>query len=167
MLIKINGHVSVLETAAGVQYGPMARYCTESNACGALHAVLDGAEQPFARDLREAFVGDGTDRLATLLDEQRVDPRYRYLFAALISARLQAQRALRDVEEHREVTPTVYLIVPCVTLNRPGPDTEIVCGYYRLDYRAADARAEYVGLGDEPRDYRVASPRPPLCVTCA
>jgi hypothetical protein len=92
---------------------------------------------------------------ATLLDERRVDPTYRYLIAALVGARLQAARALQDVRDHQELTPTVYLIVPCVTLNRPGPDTEIVCGFHIADYRAPDAAVEYCGLGDEPASYRV------------
>jgi hypothetical protein len=156
ILIKVNGHVSVAQTPEGLLYGPMERYHSESNACGALHALLAGADEPFARALRDAFTADGNDRIATLLDESRVDPRYRYLIAALVSTRLQAGRALQDVKDYQEVTPTVYLIVPCVTLNRPGPDTEIVCGYYVADYRTSDAAVEYHGLGDDPARYRVA-----------
>jgi len=155
VLIKINGHVSVARTPEGIRYGPMLRYGTQSQACGALHALLAGAQEPFARELRETFATDGNDRIATLLDEQRVDPTYRYLIAALVSARLQAARALQDVRDHQELTPTMYLIVPCVTLNRTGPDTEIICGYCTADYRAAEAAVEYAGLGDEPGDYRI------------
>jgi hypothetical protein len=155
VVIKINGHVSVAQTPEGTGYGPMQRYGTESRACGALHALLVGADEPFARELRETFTADGNDRTATLLDERRVDPTYRYLIAALVGARLQAARALQDVRDHQELTPTVYLIVPCVTLNRPGPDTEIVCGFHIADYRAPDAAVEYNGLGDEPAGYRI------------
>lgn len=156
ILIKINGHVSVAETPEGRRYGPMQRYHTESNACGALHALLAGVEQPFTRDLRQTFSADGTDRMAMLLDASRVEPRYRYLVVALVSARLQAGRALKDVDDYQEATPTVYLIVPCMTLNRPGPDSEIVCGFYVADYRTAESTVEYFGLGDDPSRYRVS-----------
>jgi hypothetical protein len=155
ILIKINGHVSVTQTPEGLLYGPMERYHTESNACGALHALLGGVQAPFADDLRQAFTADGNDRIAALLDPQRVNPTHRYLLAAIASARLQATRALADIQEHQEVTPTVYLIVPCVTLNRRGPDGEIVCGFHVADYRGDEERVEYVGLDDDPARYRV------------
>ncbi len=155
MVIKVNGHVSELHTPDGKRYGPMDRYQTESSACGALHALLGGAREPFTAELRETFTTGGNDRIATLLDSNRVDPTYRYLLAAIVSARLQADRALADVREHQEMTPTVYLIVPCVTLNRPGPDGEIVCGFYVADYRDDESKVEYFGLGDEPARYRV------------
>ena len=156
ILIKINGHVSVTQAPEGLLYGPMERYHAESTACGALHALLGGTQAPFADALRQAFTADGKDRIATLLDPQRVDPTYRYLLAAIASARLQAARALADIQEYQEVTPTVYLIVPCVTLNRRGPDGEIVCGFHVADYRDDDDQVEYVGLGDDPARYQVS-----------
>jgi hypothetical protein len=156
ILIKLNGHVSVAETPEGLAYGPMERYQAESTACGALHALLGGARAPFIDDLRQAFTADGHDRVATLLDPQRVDPTYRYLLAAIAGARLQAARALADIQDHQEVTPTVYLIVPCVTLNRRGPDGELVCGFYVADYRDGKAEAAYHGLNDDPGRYQVS-----------
>ena len=156
VLIKINGHVSETTTAEGKQYGPMQRYETESSACGALHALLGGTDAPFTADLRDAFQADGKDRIAALLDPKRVEPRFRYLVAALVSARMQAERAARDVEIHYAASPTVYLIVPCVTINRYGPDGEIVCGYYVADQRGIEPKTEYIGLGDEPERYRIA-----------
>lgn len=155
ILIKINGHVSVAQTPEGLCYGPMERYQAESTACGALHALLGGARTPFTDDLRQAFTGGGNDRIATLLDAQRVEPTFRYLLAAIASARLQAARALADIQDYQEVTPTVYLIVPCVTLNRHGPDGEIVCGYYTADYREGQGEVAYRGLGDDPAHYQV------------
>ena len=156
LLIKINAHVAAALTPDGVRYGSMERYRGESQACGALHALLAGVRAPYADDLREAFSSDGHDRLATLLDGSRVEPAYRYLFAAVVSALRQARRALEDVQAHDPATPTVYMIVPCVTLNRTGPDAEIVCGIHLLDSRARPAQAEYFGLGDDPAAYRVS-----------
>ena len=156
VVIKINGHVSEMRTPEGKQYGPMQRYDTDSNACGALHSLLAGKEAPFAVDLREAFNADGQDRIAALLDPKRVEPRFRYLIAGMLSARMQAMRAMRDVENHQAASPTVYLIVPCLTLNRYGPDGEIVCGFYVIDHRGIESKSEYVGLGDDPTRYRIS-----------
>jgi len=155
VVIKINGHVSETATLDGRVFGPMERYEAESNACGALHALLAGVDAPFTDELRQAFVTEELDRVAALCDSRRVDPSYRYLIAAMVSARLQAGRAADDVRDHSEFTPTVYLIVPCITLNRPGPDGEIVCGYYIADYRGIEPHDEYHGLGDDPTSYRV------------
>ena len=154
VVIKINGHVSVLDTPQGRQYGPMARYETQSAACGALHALLGGAKGAFADDLRDALCGDGQDRIAILLNQNAVASKYRYLAAAIVSARRQAERALRDIEEYTAATPTVYVIAPCVTLNRPGPDGELLVGFYAADFRGATPNVEYAGLGDDPAKYR-------------
>lgn len=155
VLIKINGHVAVTETADGRLYGPMDRYHINSSACGALHALLAGNEQPFAADLNEAFGADGIDRVSLLLDSASVNAQHRYLFAAVASARLQAARAMRDVQAHSASSPTVYVIAPCVTFNRPGPDTEFLVGFYVADYRADGAGMDYWGLADDPTRYCV------------
>ena len=165
IVIKINGHVSVSQSADGRQYGPMDRYETQSAACGALHALLDGAQSAFADDLREALCGDGQDRIATLLDADAVEPKYRYLAAAITSARRQAQRALEDIEDYSEATPTVYVIAACVTLNRPGPDGEMLVGFHVADFRDASPRVEYCGLGDDPAKYSFAESEVGLFVT--
>jgi hypothetical protein len=167
ILVKVNSHVSVAQTGTEVQYGPMERYQTESHACGALHALLENERWPFTDELRELFSDKAIDRIAILRDPERVDPRYRYLLAAVLCARLHARRAVLDVQDYRPTTPTFYLIVPCVTLNRPERDTEIVCGVYYADYRTEQASVEYCGLGDEPDKYQVAYDCGTLVITDA
>lgn len=155
MLLKLNGHVSVETGPQGPLFGPMRRYDTESAACGALHALLAGQKLPALTELREALTGDGHDRLATLLDPQRVNPAYRHLFASIASIRRQAERALDDIREHHPHTPTLYVVVPCVTFNRSGPDTEMIVGVARVDRRGDGTAVEYHGLGDDPARYQV------------
>jgi hypothetical protein len=133
----------------------MVRYGCESSCCGALHALLAGGRQPFLEDLRHVFTSEGKDRVASLLDDARVEPRYGALYAALVSARLQARRAVLDIQDYRPCSPTLYLVLPCVTLNREKKDTEILCGIYAADHRQEPLRVEYVGLGDDPAAYRI------------
>ncbi len=153
MVVKINAHVSVTQTAQGPAYGPMARYGVASTACGALHAMLEGVRIPFADDLREMFVSEGMDRLAMLRDPECVDPAYRHLFASVANARLQARRVVLEIQDRAPTSPTVYVVVPSVTLNRPGYDTEFVCGVYAADVRTDQGVIEYCGLGDDPSRY--------------
>lgn len=155
MVLKLNGHVSVADGPRGPRFGPMRRYDAESAACGALHALLAGQKLPALTELRDALAGDGHDRVAALLDPQRVEPAYRHLFAAIVSIRRQTERALDDIRAHKPHTPTLYLVVPCVTFNRPGPDTEMVVGLARADRRRDEPIVEYHGLGDDPARYRV------------
>ena len=168
MLVKINSHVALDDTTTGEQsaipgaarkrsseFGTLIRYGRESSCCSALTSVLQGSHDPFVNDLRETLNSEGHDRVAKLLDTQQVDPTYRMLFAAITSVRLQAPKILLDAQEHNAVTPTYYLIVPCVTINRAGPDTEIVCGLYTMDDRADGSDAGYFGLGDDPGKYKV------------
>ena len=54
------------------------------------------------------------------------------------------------------MTPTLFFILVCVTLNRPQRDTEIVCGAYRIQWSADGMVAEYTGLGDDPSRYRLS-----------
>ena len=155
LLIKINTHVAVTGTGLAAQYGTMKRYDTESAACGALHALLAGGDKPFLNDLREAFQAEGSDRLATLLDEQYVDPAYRSLFVALVNARRQCRRAEIEIQNHTPASPTFYLIASCCTLNRAEEDTELLCGLYMADCRYLEPITEYHGLGDDPARYQV------------
>lgn len=155
LLVKINGHVSVSGSASAPHFGPMRRYETDSAACGALHALLRGEDLPALEELRETLRCAANDRIATLLDPRYAPPPLRYLLAAVCSARLQAARAVNDIRAHRPAGPTLYLVVPCVTLNRPGPDTEIVIGYSVADLRRDPPAFEYHGLGDDPANYRV------------
>ena len=156
IVVKINSHVSVAQSGSEVHYGPMDRYHTRSCACGALHALLEGERWPFTDELREVFRDKAVDRLAILHDPERVEPRYRYLLAAVLCARLHARRAVLDVQDYQATTPTLYLIVPCVTLNRLERDTEVVCGIYCADYRTDEENVEYCGLADEPEKYEVS-----------
>ena len=87
--------------------------------------------------------------------EQRVDPLYRPLYAAIVSARLQARKVVLDIQDHQPDSPTYFVVVPCVTVNRHERDTEVVCGVYTVDTRdaagaGAEAESVYSGLGDDP-----------------
>lgn len=155
MLIKINSHVSVERRGGELRFGSMTRYDRESTYCGALHALMEGGRQPFTEDLHEAFSSEGRDRLATLLDEQAVPRTVRGLYAAVVNARLQARRCLVDIQDRRPVSPTLYVVLPCVTLNRRRRDSEIVCGIYRADWRSDEPSIEYRGVGDDPSRYSV------------
>jgi hypothetical protein len=153
LVVKLNGHVAVVDEPDGPRYGPMQRYDAESNACGALHAMLSGDDWPALQELRESFRAGGHDRIATLLDTRRVPPPYRYVFAAMVGARLQAARVVQDIRAHQPHSPTWYLVVPCVTFNRAGPDTELVVGYCSVDGRSGKPEVRYEGLGDDPARY--------------
>jgi hypothetical protein len=154
LLVKVNSHVCVESGPEGYRFGSMRRYDTESVYCGALHAVMAGSTLPFARELEEIFRADGRDRLRSLLDESRVEPNYRSLYAAVVNATLQARRVLDDVLERPPSTPTLFVIIPCVTLNRPLNDAEIICGLHQVDWRGDEPIASYRGLDDEPAGYR-------------
>lgn len=150
MVVKVNGHVAVENTPDGPRFGPMQRYDTKSVACGALHALLDGGDKPFLRELRETFNRDNCDRLTLLGDEQHTEAQYRSLYVAILGAGLQAQRAVDEILDYEPASPTVYLVVSCVTFNRPGRDTELVCGCHTIDTRTDPVSHTYDGLGDNP-----------------
>jgi hypothetical protein len=166
LVVKINTHVALEQTeGGGRRYGTMLRYGRQSCACGALHAMLDGAAEPFANQLREVFQSEGVDRVASLLDEKQVDPQLRSLLVAVAGTRLQARTAMLDIQEHEPTVPTTFLIVPCVTLNRRELDTELLCGLYRADSFEGQCAAEYTGLGDDPSQYQVDHDRGRLSVS--
>ena len=156
LLVKVNAHVAMLEDKEGIRYGVMKRYQANSPCCGALDGLLQDGHQPFVDRLREVFGSEGLDRVAMLRDEKIVAPGQRSLYAAVVSARMQARKAILDIQDYEPASPTQYLVVPCVTVNRPEKDTEIVCGYYMADSRHQDRKAEYFGLGDDPRAYSLA-----------
>ncbi|MBN2493375.1 MAG: hypothetical protein JXR96_02190 [Deltaproteobacteria bacterium] len=157
LLVKVNSHVGIQPAGQGERYGKLDRYGQDSDCCGALHAMLAGAEGPFADELAEVFRSEGRDRAAALRDEDQVDPALRSLYLAVVCARLQARQVAIDLADHKPASPTLYLVVPCVTLNRTGPDndTELICGLYRADYTGPALRATYTGLGDDPARYRL------------
>ena len=156
LVVKVNSHVCVESSPEGPRFGQMRRYDTGSAYCGALHALLEGAQFPFTADLHEALASEGKDRLAILRDEEKVDPSHRSLFIAVASARLQARRALVDIQDRRPRTPTLCVVLPCVTLNRKLKDGEIVCGMYVADWRSEVPIFEYQGLGDDPAAFRLS-----------
>lgn len=153
IVVKINSHVGVLEDHGKEKYGVMQRYHDKSHSCGALHALMSGDERPFAAQLAELFVSEGPDRLAILRDEQQVDPEYRALYAAITSARLQARKVVLDIQDYEPVSPAEFLVIPCVTMNRVGKDTEIACGFYLASEETGLKEPEYYGLGDNPAAY--------------
>jgi hypothetical protein len=155
MVVKINAHVAVQQSPEGPQYGWLQRYGCRSACCGALAGLFDGSLLPAIQELRESFRLDGEDRMAALADPSVVAPRHRALLAAVTSAGLQARRALLDIREYRPLTPTMFLVLPCVTINRPDADTELVVGQYGIDHTDRTPDVKYRGLGEDPDEYRV------------
>jgi len=154
LVVKINAHVAYEELSdAAFRLGSFKRYGRESKCCGALHMLLQGDRQPYIDDLAESFESEGHDRVAALRDASRVEQRYAPLYAAIVSARLQARKALLDIQDYSPLSPTYYVVLPCVTINRPERDTEIVCGIYEVDGRSGSSEAVYFGLEDRPEDY--------------
>ncbi|MBN1478144.1 hypothetical protein JXA47_15415 [Candidatus Sumerlaeota bacterium] len=154
--VKVNSHVGVLTTPDGVRWGEMKRYGVDSIACGALSLLLGDSTLPEIERLRETFNFEGLDRVALLRDEAKIPPERRLLFAALVQARLQARRVILEIQDHVPLTPTLYLVLPCVTINRPDRDTEIVVGLYLADRRTPEGQVVYQGLGDDPTQFGTA-----------
>lgn len=155
IVTKISTHCAAHEAHGAVErYGRMMRYGAQSTACLALHAFLDGAREPFCDELDELFHFEGLDRVAAL---RQIDEQYRGLALAITAARLQARSAVLEAQDHRAHSPTVYVIIPAVTLNKPGRDSEILVGAYAVDRRAPGPGAvrddAYRGLGDDPSRY--------------
>lgn len=167
LVVKLNSHVGVIETEDGNRFGMMKRYHMDSPCCGALHQLLEGEHHPYVRQLGEAFASEGNERVSTLLDDQLVDPVHRSLLAAVVSARLQARRVVLDFQDYEPLSPTQYLVVPCVTINRPERDTEIVCGYYWAEDPQQPHSVEYFGLGDDPAGYELQLKNGQLVITDA
>jgi hypothetical protein len=154
-VIKVNSHVGIIEGSEGDRFGLLRRYDRDSSCCGMLNALMSGRPVPSINELHDEFNAENPNRLATLLDENKVDPKFRPLYAAIVSARVQARKVVLDIQDYKPLTDTVYLVIPCVTLNRSERDTEIVCGIYSLDSRESDQAAHFVGLGDDPADYHI------------
>jgi hypothetical protein len=155
LVVKVNSHVCVEHKTEGHTFGHMLRYDSESTYCGALHSLMAGGRLPFADDLCEALASGGIDRLSRLLDAVQVPSLDRSLFIAIASARVQARRAIIDIRDRKPDSPTLFLILPCVTLNKKAKDGEILCGLYRADWRSEQPTFDYRGLGDDPAGYRL------------
>jgi hypothetical protein len=156
LVVKINAHTAVQPSIGGPEYGWLARYGRKSACCGALAGLFEAAPWPAVEELRKTFASEGKDRLAVLEDPSRVPARHRALLAAVTSAALQARRAVLDIQRYQPQTPTVFLVLPCVTVNRCGePDTELVIGQYGIDRTGQEPVIKHRGLGDDPAGYRL------------
>ena len=156
MVVKINAHTALIHSSEGPEYGWLQRYGSRSACCGALAGLFQQSTLPAVEDLRETFASEGKNRLSVLEDQTRVHPRHRSLLTAVTSAALQATRALADIRSYQPQTPTVFLLLPCVTINRLcEPDTELVVGQYGIDLTEQEPAIEHRGLGDDPAAYRV------------
>ncbi len=161
LVVKVNSHVA--ETSAGGsipvarRFGQLDRYGNPSACCSALAAMMQGSDFPYAQELHEAMGSEGSDRFAAL---SAAPLHLRALYTAVVSARLQARSAVLEAQDYVPQTPTLYVIVPCVTINKPGRDTEVLVGVYLIDRRGVAAagasgagREVYRGLGDDPAKY--------------
>ncbi len=152
VVIKLNSHV-----AAGADgnnppsYGQMARYQRDSLACGALYAMLDGANFPAANELAAAF---GNERLTALRELSVEEPTTVALRMAVASAVLQTRAIIADIATIQPKSPTLFLIASCVSLNKPGPDRELLVGFTEIDSRKSLEEIKHQGLGAEPHAYR-------------
>ncbi len=155
MVFKINSHVGVRGTPHGPEYGWTDRYGLLLRCCGTLGALLDGRDLPAARQIEALLLNGDARRLAVLRDRSAVAVEHQSLAAAVLNARLQTGLAVAEIERYRPLTPTLYLVVGCVTINRPGPDTEIVVGEYGIDWTGSTPTVKYQGLGDDPAAYRI------------
>ncbi len=164
MVVKINTHVGVRDTPEGPEYGTLDRYGLASACCGALGALLNRSEVPAVRELADTFAAEGKDRLATIQDAAIVPDAHRALVAAITAAALQARRAVADALGRRPTTPTRFLVVPCVSLNRTGANTELLVGRHEIDWTGPTPVVDYLGLGDDPGDYRIEHARGRLSV---
>jgi len=152
MVVKINSHVGVIESHTTKRFGMIDRYGKEAPACSALRGFLDGTRQPhqYVSSFQEQFSSEGLDRRERL---KEIADAYRYLAAAVVSARLQARSAAMEAQDHLPVNPTVYVIIPCVTLHCRERNAEILAGIYLIDRRSDKVEGFYRGLGDDPLNY--------------
>ena len=155
IVVKINAHTSKDMTPTGPRYGRLDRYNEQSDCCGALFALMRGDTLPSIEKIREVFEWEDMDRVGALRDPERVPEENRGLVAAILQARLQARVAMADIMDHTPRTPTLYLVLPCVTVNIPELDKELLCGVYRADFRTPERSCTYVGLGDDPDRFEI------------
>ena len=179
MVIKVNSHVGTVSESNEDGYGFIERYGQRSTCCGALTALLNSTPQMrqegFLGDLAAVFRGAGNNALQFLSDPKSVQPQYRSLFAAVLSALLQADRVIDEIQHTRHPgtgvsasSPVLHLVVPCVTLNRPETDTEILCGLYKSDNRSQSDKLKnngYMGLGKDPAKYNASIQKRRLVIT--
>ena len=136
------------------EYGWLERYGVESPCCGAIAGAVD--EEPVAStQLRKLLHSGGVNRLQALRDRYVVPPHTRALLTAIVNAQIQSLLLAVNLREHRPQGPTIFLVLPCVTINRNGPDTELVVGRFAVDATGATLSTRYQGLDNDPARYRV------------
>lgn len=153
LLVKINSHVALRWHHGTPKFGTYDRYHLPSDCCGALNALFRGVAGPCFEALYQDFSLEGRDRLSTL---RAMDDDRRHLvplYLALVNARIQARRAVVDLQNYEPRTPTLYVVLPCVTLNQPARDSELVVGAYVAECHGREQHVRYVGLGDHPDEY--------------
>ena len=160
MVVQINSHVGVIREARSLRFGTHERSGRMSPVCGAISMVLADRKGPFATEMREALNSEGLDRIALLNDPTSVHPDYKYLYGAIVNARVQARRALLDLArplEAGEVGSDLLLVLAAVTFNQRGADHELMVGYY-AGKRDPDGvmQAIWCGLGDNQLKYQYA-----------
>lgn len=156
MMVKINAHVGITQASGAVRYGVLKRYECDSACCSALNALLANTRHPAVDELTAAFNYDGLMRLNMLKDENTVAPELRILIAGILNARIQARSAIVDIQDYQPETPTIFVVLPCVTLNRQQRDTEITVGAYWADSRVGTENAQYLGLSDDPSKFQIS-----------
>ena len=156
LVVKVNSHVCVSETPNGPVFGHMDRYDRESVYCGAIHELFEQSAWPFVTELSTTFNAGGLDRLSILLDPSQIDPTRRSFLAAVVNASLQVEHMVEEIRLHTPLTPTIYLVASCVTLNRRRKDSEFVCGIHLVDSCNDEAQVGYVGVGTDPSRFNLA-----------
>lgn len=154
VVLKVNAHVAVEQGPDGLVFGKLARYDSVGSAtCGALAGLLSGdRSRPFLLELEESFLFEGVDRVAQL---RAMPEDTRALVAAIISARLQARRAMLDIQDLQANSPTAYMIVASVTLNRTGRDAELPIGMYLVDHLGDERSEHWIGVTDRPDEIKL------------
>jgi len=158
-VVKINAHVGMMETIDGPVFGRFLRFGHPSNCCGALTEAVNGNRSTTAfANIADSLAAIPHDALAFV--RESVAESLRMLYFAVLHAQRQASAAAQELERavcELEETRARCYVVAGVTINRPGPDTEIVVGVTRFDKPPGEppAKLESYGLGTDPRFYQV------------
>jgi hypothetical protein len=152
MVVKVATHVGAMSRDDTLVYGELHRYGVDKPCCGLLTATVVGGRSPSVERAAATLAADDIDRLAMIRD---TDARTRMLTAAVSFAVLQARAAAAEAREMDCLTPTVFLVLPVVTLNRSGEDRELLCGVHLLDHCGQEGVDIYRGLGDIPSRLRI------------
>lgn len=72
VIVKIQGHCSRARDESGVTYGQRERYGHLSTYCGAIAAMLGGAELPLVKEMQAAIDADAPGALDRITDGDRV-----------------------------------------------------------------------------------------------